>query len=157
MEWPGHEDLEEVHLVEYTIPDGPTGVGMTGPITWTFFDIPPDRFTQDEWVKLFAGWYIQFQSINQEDYAPRFSKKDDQRMIRMLEIEQGMSNVQIEERTQIGGETYYEISARSQSGPVKVAGTLQHYSKIDANDRFTTNLPFMFWYLGCTYYEEADE
>ena len=156
VEWPFREDQQEVHLVEYTMPDGVTGIGVTGPITWSFLDIDFSQFTYDELLYLYAGWYICFATINSEDYAPSFSEGEDQQMMFMLATQHSMSNMEITDRVEIGGQTYFEINATGPNGPVKVCGTLDSCSSFEASSKFAL-LPPLFSYLGFTFYEEEDE
>jgi hypothetical protein len=155
MEWPWHDEQQRVSLVEYTMPSGVKGIGIAGPIEWSFLDVPFEAFTHDELVKLYAGWYLVFRAINAPDYAPIFRESDDRRMIEMLQSTYGVTSIEIVDRYQIGDATYFELNAQHGGRSVKIAGTVDNCSAVDAEDRFAV-LPVIYSYLGFTFYDEEE-
>lgn len=64
---PWEEGQVAAFLVAYEMPDGVTGVGFTGPVTWSFVDVPlaaygeiPASHRWQRVVNLYCGWYLAF-------------------------------------------------------------------------------------------------
>jgi hypothetical protein len=58
--WPFSKEKEQLYFHKFTMPDGSTHVGMTGPITFSLFGVNHDQFTKAELIRIYAGWYTVF-------------------------------------------------------------------------------------------------
>src|SRR5687768_7385878 len=57
-EWPLENGKVEIVLHRYRMRDGHVGIGMTGPITWSFLgDGVLDGLSMEEIKRAYAGWY----------------------------------------------------------------------------------------------------
>ncbi len=158
VEWPWHSEEQDIVLIRYELPDGRVGVGISGPVTWSFSpdEVDFSQFEEDELAKLYAGWYLVFGLLNREDYAPKFEPKAEREMVRLLENEFGMTQVQVLDRILLGEETFYEISALVNGVPCRIAGSKDGSFPCDEDDKFYC-FPALYVFLGFAFYEGDDE
>ena len=134
MEWPFFDTPQEVFLLAYTMPNQYKGIGITGPITWSFMgNIPFDKFSYDELYLLYAGWYILFAIINKPGYKKPENLAKEQQLISRLK-KQGYSQIEVTNQWHIGNVIYYEAKLSKAGISYKMAGSLQDHSIYRAND-----------------------
>ena len=154
MEWPFFDTPQEVFLLAYTMPNQYKGIGITGPITWSFMgNIPFNQFSYDELYLLYAGWYILFVIINKPDYKKPENRAKEKQLISRLK-EQDYSQIEVTNQWYIGNVIYYEANLSKAGISYKMAGSLQDHSIYRADD-ILMSLPAIYFYLGQTFYKES--
>lgn len=156
--WPWEPDDLEIHLVHFVLPNGREGIGIAGPIAYSFSDREIDfsLFEHDELLKLYAGWYLLYELMESDDYQPKFSAEDDQAMIRMLEDEHGMTEVKIVDRIQIEDQTFFEITAVDNGKACRIGGSLDGCFSFYPDDKYY-GLPALYYMMGWVFYSDEDE
>ena len=149
MEWPWHAEEVVISLVRFELPDGRWGIGISGPVTWSFSpdEVDFSKFEYEELIRLYAGWYMIFGLLNNEDYNPRFEPKDEKEMVQILEGEFQMTDVKVMDRIKLGEETFYEIEAVEDGVPCRIAGSSDGSFACDENDKFYC-FPALYVFLG---------
>ena len=156
--WPWEPDDLEIHLVHFVLPNGREGVGVAGPIAYSFSDRDIDfsLFEHDELLKLYAGWYLLFELMESEDYRPTFSEEEDRAMIRMLEEEHGLSEVKIVDRVQIDDQRFFEMTGLDNGQPCRIGGSFDGCFSFYPDDKFY-GLPALYYVMGWVFYSDDDE
>lgn len=150
-EWPFHDGRQPVYLVAYESDEGVRGIAVTGPITWSFFEIDFAAFSHEELARLYAGWFINFALINTPDAAATQARAKPVDEIVAALAHDGFTNVAVLDRLQIGDDTYFAARATQGSSPVIVAGSVGSITVLDPASHLMT-LPPLYWYLGETFY-----
>lgn len=158
VEWPWHAEPLDLFLVRFELPDGRWGIGISGPVTWSFSpdEVDFSQFDFDDLVKIYAGWYLVFGLLNRDDYKPTFDPSHDREMVAVLQDEFQMEDVRIMDKILLGGETFYEIEAREGGVPCRIAGSQDGSFACDQNDKFYC-FPALYVFLGFAFYEEDEE
>lgn len=156
--WPWEPDDLEIHLVQFVLPNGREGIGIAGPVAYSFSDREIDfsLFEHDELLKLYAGWYLLYELLESEDYQPKFSAEDDQAIIRMLEDEHGMTEVKIVDRIQIEDQTFFEITAVDNGKACRIGGSVDGCFSFYPDDKYY-GLPALYYMMGWVFYTDEDE
>ena len=155
VEWPWFEDPQDVFLVEYRLADGRQGVGVTGPVTWSFANVSFDDFDSDDLLALYAGWYLVSSLTAADGYAPDFDAADDQEILELLR-EEGFGPSEIIERYRLGDRTFYEIETVKDGQAFKAAGCLDDFEVYEPDCAYM-RLPAIFTYLGFHFFGSLDE
>lgn len=158
IEWPWHAEEAIISLVRYELPDGRWGIGISGPVTWSFSpdEVDFSKFENEELVKLYAGWYLVYGLLNGEDYHPRFDEADQKEMVTVLEDEFNMTDVRVMDRILLGEETFYEIEAVEDGVPCRIAGSKDGSFACDQADKFYC-FPALYVFLGFAFYEDEED
>jgi hypothetical protein len=82
--WPWVEGETEIVFFRYQAADGFVGIGLTGPITWSFMAEGMAEFDIADLKRLFAGWYIAFGIVQSDDYSPEDAEAERQRLADQL-------------------------------------------------------------------------
>lgn len=74
-EWPLCDEKVELVFHEYKMDGKTSGIGMTGPITWSFIGDDLKGFSFEELKKMYAGWYVSFLTLQAENYSRKAVEK----------------------------------------------------------------------------------
>lgn len=78
--WPREKPIEVV-FHKYRMRNGYVGIGMTGPITWSFVDnLPWDNFSIEDLKRFYLGWYICAPQMESPEYNPEQNALEKQRL-----------------------------------------------------------------------------
>ncbi len=156
--WPWEPEDQEVHLVHFVLPNGREGVGVAGPVVYAFSDREIDfsLFEHDELLKLYAGWYLLFELIESEDYKPDFPEADDQEMIRILQEEHGIQQVQILDRVRIEDQTFFEMTGMDEDQPCRIGGSFEGCFSFYPDDKYY-GLPALYYVMGWVFYADDED
>ncbi len=156
--WPWEPEDQEIHLVQFVLPNGREGVGVAGPIAYSFSDRDIDfsLFEHDELLKLYAGWYLLFELMESESYQPTFSAEEDEAMVRMLEDEHGLTEVQIVDRVQIDDQRFFEMTGLDKGQPCRIGGSFDGCFSFYPDDKFY-GLPALYYVMGWVFYSDDDD
>jgi hypothetical protein len=154
VSWPFEEQPVKIFLIHYRMRNGLEGIGITGPITWSFLGLDDwTQLTPEDWVYCYVGWFIQFFFINSQTYLQINNKEKAESFVSDL-IKQGIIEAQfyrICDVLQLGEDlTYYAIEAICQGEQVYLVGTQENY--IFYNKDFPPmQLPPLLYFLGKTF------
>lgn len=148
--WPGFDDPVEVFLVGYDMGDGSRGIAVTGPITWSFFQIDFDRLSHEDLAKLYAGWFLEFVVL--QDAKTQELAATEAEITAALGA-RGLAAITVLDRVRIGDDTYFAARAEKDGAATFVAGTADDLRYYDASLP-QMMLPPLFWFLGTAFYEE---
>ena len=56
--WPFSTDIEDVYFHKYTMINGTSNIGITGPVTYSFLTVNQTQYTEEELNWLYTGWFI---------------------------------------------------------------------------------------------------
>lgn len=132
--------------------DGHVGVGMTGPITWSFMgDGVLDGLSTDEVKRAYAGWYVSFLAVQQHTGE---SKEIEARR-RELSEKLAASNANFLEITEfqpVGNLLFYAYREKRGSAEIVIA-TDQELPREYAADSKFLKLPILYNYTGSLFFE----
>jgi len=156
--WPWEPEDLELHLVHFVLPNGREGVGIAGPVAYSFSDRDIDfgLFDHDELLKLYAGWYLLFELIESDDYRPQFSAADDQKMLQILEGEHGIREVQIMDRVRIEDQTFFEMTGIDDGQPCRIGGSFEGCFSFFPDDKYY-GLPALYYVMGWVFYADDED
>jgi len=156
--WPWEPEEQELHLVHFVLPNGREGVGISGPIAWSFSDRAIDfsQFENDELLRLYAGWYLIFELLEDPDYRPEFPPEDDLEMIQILEKEHGIRQIKIMDRIRIEDQTFFEMTGVDDGKPCRIAGSFEGCFSFYEDDKYY-GLPALYYVMGCVFYSDDDQ
>lgn len=156
--WPWEPEDQEVHLVHFVLPNGREGVGVAGPVVYAFSDREIDfsLFEHDELLKLYAGWYLLFELMESDDYQPNFTAADDQEMIRILQEEHGIQQVQILDRVRIEDQTFFEMTGVDEDQPCRIGGSFEGCFSFYPDDKYY-GLPALYYVMGWVFYADDED
>jgi hypothetical protein len=145
------DEKVELKFHRYLMKDGYQSVGMTGPVTWTFFEADMQLLTFEEMKYLFAGWYINFYAIQSGsiDYEISDKAKDD--LTKKLSIEDG-SFVQIVDYLHFGALVFYSAKYRTASDHKIVSVFEEHNLELNSGSKYL-DLPPLYYFIGKLFYE----
>lgn len=153
VSWPWEERPVRIFLVEYTMRQGLTGIGLTGPTTWSFTAVDDwQSFTLEDLICCYAGWYIQF-FFNSKSNFQANNAQDIDRLVNKL-IEQGVVdsiNYRVCDVFKVGEDlTYYALETPKNGEQVYIVGTQDYYT-FYKKDLPQMQLPPLFYFLGKTF------
>lgn len=109
-------EREKVFLVKYLMPGGESGIGFTGPITWSFHSISLEeikgmyqRTHKQRLVSLYAGWFLAF-VLSQED--PSLTQPDAEKMRRLIEELQTVNEEETQYPVNLQFHDYMKVGER---------------------------------------------
>ncbi len=137
----------EVHLVDYVMPGGKRGRGMVGPVVWSFRGpIDYDRATDVELVVAFTGWFIAFNGIQDGSIVLKFEPTT-LGTVRAALDKAGFTEVKVEDQYRLVDTEFFELSARRQGRPVRVAASDTDFLVVDEKSPLWP-LPAVYRFLG---------
>lgn len=151
-EWPLEDGKVEIVLYRYRMADGYVGVGMTGPITWSFLgEDVLDGLSTDEIKRAYAGWYVSFLAVQQH------TGESEQIVARRQELSAQLaaSNpnfVEVTEFQPIGNLLFYAYREKRGSAEVVIATDRELPREYPAGSKFL-KLPVLYNYNGSLFFE----
>jgi len=154
VSWPWQPYPVKVFLIEYRMKKGFEGIGITGPVTWSFVAIDDWRaFTPEDWIYCYAGWYIQFFFIYPKGGSKKDSLEKAYRFVFQL-IEQRTIEpffFKICDAFVLGDDlTYFAIEGIKNGEKVYIVGTEEDYIFYQ-KDLPQMQLPPLYYFLGKTF------
>jgi hypothetical protein len=151
-EWPLEDGKVEIVLHRYRMKDGHVGVGMTGPITWTFLgDGVLDGLSTDEMKRAFAGWYVSFLAVQQ--HTGESEQIEARRRELTAKLKADNPNVmEVTEFQPVGNLLFYAYREKRGSEEVVVATDREFPREYAADSRFL-RLPVLYNYIGSLFFE----
>lgn len=151
-EWPLQDRKVEIVLFRYRMQDGHVGVGMTGPVTWSFLgEGVLDGLTPDEIKRAYAGWYVSFLAVQQ--HTGESEQIESRRQALSDKLEASNPNfLEITEFQPVGGLLFYAYREKRGSGEVVIA-TDQELPREYASDSKYLKLPVLYNYIGSLFFE----
>jgi hypothetical protein len=116
------QEVEECHLLKFTMDGGEEYIGFTGPITWCFLDIDFNALSPDDLFLRYIGWYVAFGYYNQEDYDKSKEASNWQKVL-AKQTKKGYGEISILQNLYMANENYYELSAIKNGKEVRLVGT----------------------------------
>jgi hypothetical protein len=138
----------EIHLVEYTMPDGTTGRGfVNGGLTWSFLGPEVNSIKDDDLFVAYCGWAWLFPPLQQGTVQTEFQSTGEEARYLALKRKDGLGDIQVTERYKIGTSELTGFTAKRNGTPVNGAGDTSSDVIFPASDpRF--NLPSIYFLLG---------
>jgi hypothetical protein len=138
----------EIHLVEYTMPDGTVGRGfVNGGLTWSFFGAGVNAIKDDELFVAYCGWAWLFPPLQKGTVKSKFTSSGEEAKYLAKKRQEGLTDIEVTERYKIGTTELTEFKARRNGTAVHGAGETDAEVIFPASDpRF--NLPAIYFFLG---------
>jgi hypothetical protein len=138
----------EIHLVEYTMPDGTTGRGfVNGGLTWSFLGPEVNSIKDDDLFVAYCGWAWLFPPLQKGTVQTNFTSSGEERRYLAQKRKEGLTDIEVTERYKIGTTELTGFTAKRNGTPVKGAGDTNVEVIFPASDpRF--NLPSIYFLLG---------
>lgn len=138
---------EDVHLIDYVMPDGTIGVGFTGPTTWSFLgDLPYEDFSDLELVQAYTGWFWLFHSTRQGAVSDTFEPTNWD-MFTVSLAEENIDNISRKAQYRIGTSEIFEFKGTRNGNKIVGAGTDDLIHIFNTDSRFAS-LPVVYTLLG---------
>lgn len=118
--WPSQQN-EKCYLCEYLV-EGAKYIGFTGPTTWTFFDVDLAKLSNEDIYLRYTGWFICFFTINSESYDKSQEGLNEEKVKSDL-LKTGLTELTCNQKSFLGGDTYYEFTAKEAGVTIIVVGT----------------------------------
>ena len=144
------EEPYQIHLLGYEMPNGYSGRGFTGYITWAFISENLNAIPDEDIVIAYTGWAFLFPGLQQGKFAADFSPSDQERQF-LAQIEQ-FEDLEITRKYRIGDVELFEYCATEIGQKIRGCG---HVGKnlYYTDDEPHYALPTVYFLLG---YEQND-
>jgi hypothetical protein len=151
-QWPLEDGKVEIVLHRYRMKDGHVGIGITGPITWSFLgDGVLDDLSIDEMKRAYAGWYVSFLAVQQ--HTGESDQIEGRRRELTAKLKASNANfLEITEFQPVGNLLFYAYREKRRSGEVVVATDQEHPREYAAGSKFQ-KLPVLYNYIGSLFFE----
>jgi len=138
----------DLHLLEYTMPDGTTGRGfVNGSLTWSFLGDEVNAISDNDLLVAYCGWAWLFPALQAGNVATEFMSLTEEAAFRAKKHNDGLENLELTDRYRIGTSELFEFKATKNGKQIKGAGNTESEVSYDQNDpRF--NLPSIYFLLG---------
>ena len=103
---------EEVHLVEYKMPDGTEGRGfVNGSLTWSFLGREVNAIEDDDLLVAYYGWAWLFCAMQDDTVSTEFFSLSEERGFIEKKTREGFTAIKIGKRYKIGTSELFEYEA----------------------------------------------
>jgi hypothetical protein len=138
----------EIHLVEYTMPDGTVGRGfVNGGLTWSFLGQEINAIKDDDLFVAYCGWAWLFPPLQKGTVKTTFNSSGEEAKYLAQKQKEGLSEIQVIERFKIGTSELTGFKAKQGGMQVQGAGDTNGEVIFPSSDpRFT--LPSIYFLLG---------
>jgi hypothetical protein len=138
----------EIHLVGYTMPDGTTGRGfVNGGLTWSFLGDGINAIADDDLFVAYCGWAWLFPPLQQGTVKTDFTSSGEEAKYVAQKQKDGLSDIEVTGRYQIGTSEIIEFKATKNDEPVHGAGDTTVEVIFPASDP-RSRLPSIYFLLG---------
>ena len=149
--WPLLDRRVDLAFHEYETQGGYRGIGMTGPITWSFLDIDLGVFSMAELKRLYAGWYISFRALNSPAYsAERNRQRSAFQGARLGREVKGY--IEMLDYLSFGDLVYYAYKVRRDGAEAVVVTDTKTKAEYAVGHKYL-RLPPLFYFLGSLFYD----
>ena len=149
--WPLYDEQVKLSFHRYKMKDGFSSIGMTGPITWSFFGDSLEGFSMDELKRLYAGWYISFVAINSDNYSKGENKR--KRQAAEAQLKQNIDGFEeIVAFLSFGELVFYAYKCRREGKEWVVATDGEDKLEYEEDSKYL-RLPPLFYFLGWMFFE----
>ncbi len=151
-DWPLADRKVEIVLYRYRMEDGHVGIGMTGPVTWSFLgEGVLDGLSYDEMKRAYAGWYVSFLAVQQ--HTGEEQKFDARRRELSEKLRAANENfIEITEFQPVGNLLFYAYREKRGSEEITIATDQERPREYDAGSKFL-KLPVLYNYIGSLFFE----
>jgi hypothetical protein len=138
----------DIHLVEYTMPDGTIGRGfVNGSLTWSFLGPAVNSIKDDDLLVAYCGWAWLFPPLQKGNVKTEFVSSGEEKRYLAQKRSEGLTDIEVIERYKVGTSELTGFRARRNGAPVQGAGDTSAEVIYPASDaRF--NLPSIYFLLG---------
>lgn len=154
VNWPWEKQPVKVFLIKYKLSQGLEGIGLAGPITWSFIGLDDLQvLTPEDLIYCYVGWYIQFFFINSKKFYQETAIQQAHQFANQLIKEKVFDSdyYQICDVLEVGnGLIYFAIETRINGKSVYLVGTDKDYIFYD-KDLPQMQLSPLFYFLGKTF------
>ena len=151
-DWPLSRGKVELAFYRYTMANGYVGLGMTGPITWSFEGGEAQAGLSFEDLKrIFAGWYIAFRAGDGRNVDPL--QIETRKAALLKELQQRNKNiVAMVGYLPVGDRLFYAFKETRGATEVVVATDAVHPRDYPTESPFL-KLPVLYHYVGSLFFE----
>jgi hypothetical protein len=138
----------EIHLVEYTMPDGTTGRGfVNNGLTWSFLGTEVNAIKDDDLFVAYCGWAWLFPPLQEGTVKTKFTSSGEEAKYLAKKRQEGLTEIEVTERYKIGTSEITGFRAKRNGTAVQGAGDRETEIVLPASDpKF--NLPAIYFLLG---------
>lgn len=138
----------DIHLVEYTMPDGTTGRGfVNGGLTWSFIGPAINAIKDDDLFVAYCGWAWLFPPLQKGTIQTTFTSSGEEARYVAQKQKEGLDDVQVVERYKIGTSELTGFVAKRDGVQIRGAGDTNSEVVFPSSDpRFA--LPSIYFLLG---------
>ena len=149
--WPLFDKPVTLAFHRYRMPDGFSGIGMTGPITWSFLGDDLSGFSMEELKRLYAGWYISFAAVNASNYSR--TRQEEERRALVTRLREAQADfLDVEDYLSFGELVFYAYKVRRGDEEVVIATDGETRTEYEAGSRYL-RLPSLYYFLGTLFFE----
>ena len=151
-EWPLADSKIEIVFHRYRMKDGYVGIGMTGPITWSFIGNKlQEEFSFDELKRIYAGWYVSFLAVNGKNFDS--VKNNAQKVAKLKELRAKNKNIiEMEDYLLIGKLIFYAYKEMRGDTEIVIATDLNHPREYPKDSKYL-RLPILYHYIGSLFFD----
>jgi hypothetical protein len=149
--WPLFDKPVALAFHRYRMKDGFSGIGLTGPITWSFIGDDLRGFTPDELKRLYAGWYIAFAAVNDANYSRERNKQERQALEARLR-EKLAGFIGVVDYLSFGELVFYAYKIKQGDEEVVIATDRTDTMAYEAGSKYL-RLPPLYYFLGSLFFE----
>jgi len=138
----------EIHLVEYTMPDGTTGRGfVNGSLTWSFLGDEVNAIDDDNLLLAYCGWAWLFPALQGGGVLTDFVSEGEEARYVAQKQQEGLTAVVITNRYKVGTSELFEFTGTFDGKRAKGAGATEDEVGFTEDDP-CFNLPSIYFFLG---------
>lgn len=151
-DWPLEDQKVEIVLYRYRMEGGHVGVGLTGPVTWSFLgDGVLDGLSYDEMKRAFAGWYVSFLAVQQ--HTGEAQKIEARRREMTSKLKASNENfLEITEFQPVGNLLFYAYREKRGSEEITIATDQERPREYKVGSKFL-KLPVLYNYIGSLFFD----
>jgi hypothetical protein len=137
----------EIHLVEYTMPNGTNGRGfVNGSLTWSFLGDEGAMSDEDLFVA-YCGWAWLFPALSDHKVQTEFTSSGEEATYLAQKKKEGFANIEVTNRYKIGDSEIVSFKAMKDGVQVQGSGSTEGDVVFPKSDpRF--KLPSIYFLLG---------
>jgi hypothetical protein len=149
--WPLRDEPVELVLHRYRMPSGASGIGMTGPITWSFIDADLHALDVNTLKQLYAGWYVAFTAVNAPTYDAEANRRERDAMAAQLKAATP-GFVRMRDYLHIGELIFYAYEVKKPDGATAVVARGAEHRCAYPADAAYLRVPPLYVYIGSLFF-----
>lgn len=140
--------IVEIHLVEYTMPDGVEGRGFVfDSLTWSFLGESVNLIQDDDLFTAYCGWAWLFPALQAGNVQTAFSSADEEPRLLAKLGDEGLEDIRLGDRYKIGTSELFEFTAVKEGKIIKGVGDSEDGVRFESDDPRSA-LPAIYFLLG---------